>query len=706
LVQNRFGYPLIACNEVVARMKLPLASVMMLASPSTAANTNPIAKVLELMDSLKTKVVAEGEAEDKAFGEYFEWCDNAAANTKFAIKTATAEQAKLEAVIAKSVADVTTATTQIEDLAGSISTAEAEVSDATTIREKEHADFAAAESELVDTVDTLDRAIGMLEREAAKNPAMLQRAVDSSNVRQMLTVLDTVISAASISSVDRSKLMALVQDKSDDDSDDYGAPDAASYKSKSGGIIDILADMKEKAEAELAEARKAEGSASHNFAILKQSLDDQIAADSKDKASAEETVAASTETKAVAEGDLKVAAEDLENGKTNLAAVSGDCMTSASDHETSQRGRKEELEALATARKAIEESTSGAESRQYGFFQVDSEVHGRVDLANLEIVDMVKRLAQKEHSYALNQLASRITAIQRYGASTGADPFAKIKTLVSDMITKLENESAAEADEKAYCDEQMAKTNAKKEELTGDLDKLTTKLDKAASNSARLKEEVAEASQILSALAQTSYEMDKARGDEKTAFAAAKADLEAGIGGIQKALEVLRDYYGGGAASLVQAPSPPTGHSKAGGAGGSIIGMLEVVEGDLTKSLTQITVEEDGAVATYETQTHENALTKTLKQQDVKFKTQEAKSLDKAVAEYNSDGAGLRTTLNAVLEYKKQIDGRCIAKPETYGERTKRREAEISGLKDALQILEENTAFLQHKRKGQHNLRH
>jgi len=51
-------------------MKLPLASVMMLASPSAAANTNPIAKVLELMDSLKAKIVTEGEATDKAFSEY------------------------------------------------------------------------------------------------------------------------------------------------------------------------------------------------------------------------------------------------------------------------------------------------------------------------------------------------------------------------------------------------------------------------------------------------------------------------------------------------------------------------------------------------------------------------------------------------------------------------------------------------------------
>ena len=39
-----------------------------------------------------------------------------------------------------------------------------------------------------------------------------------------------------------------------------------------------------------------------------------------------------------------------------------------------------------------------------------------------------------------------------------------------------------------------------------------------------------------------------------------------------------------------------------------------------------------------------------------------------------------------------------VAKPETYAERARRRDAEIAGLKDALSILEEETAFVQCKK--------
>ncbi len=86
--------------------------------------------------------------------------------------------------------------------------------------------------------------------------------------------------------------------------------------------------------------------------------------------------------------------------------------------------------------------------------------------------------------------------------------------------------------------------------------------------------------------------------------------------------------------------------------------------------------------------------------QDVKFKTQEAKALDKTIAEISSDREASNSELSAVMEYYAQIKDRCIAKPETYESRKARREAEIAGLKEALSILEDETAFVQRKRRG------
>merc|ERR1712084_138736 len=122
----------------------------------------------------------------------------------------------------------------------------------------------------------------------------------------------------------------------------------------------------------------------------------------------------------------------------------------------------------------------------YSFLQRgSSSLLSRADLASKEVVELVRRLAKREHSSALNQLASRISAVARYSGSNREDVFAKVKGLIQAMIAKLEQEAGSEATEKAYCDEQIAKTEAKKGELEEDVAKMTSRIDQAAAKSVR-----------------------------------------------------------------------------------------------------------------------------------------------------------------------------------------------------------------------------
>jgi len=682
---------------------------------SAWSRVNPIQKVITLISELEGKILKEGEAEQKAYEEFFEWCDDAAKNKQFELKTATSAKNKLEATIAKAKSDTELATDKIAEQAAAIAQNEADLKAATEIREKEHADFAASESELVDAVDTLERAIGVIEK-SMKGSSLLQKNLDNANVETLMKTLNMVIDSASFTGHDKQTLLTLMQNKQNSDEDDgigeFGAPAPDAYKSHSGGIVDVLGDMKDKAEGELAEARKAEMNAQHNYDMLKQSLDDEIKAAQHEKTEAETMKSEAESTQATAEGDLAVTIKDLDDINGALKTVSTDCMTSASDHEVSTQGRADELKALATAKKIIQQSAAGAEKQAYSFFEINSLTNSHLrsasDLRNFEVVNAVKRLAQEQHSAGLAQLASRLSALYRYSASTGEDPFAKVKELITDMIAKLMKEAESEASFKAYCDEEMAKTKAKKEELSADLRKLNSKLDTATSRSVGLKEDVKELQKELANLVESQAEMDKARTDEKAAFEVAKTDLEAGINGVRGALDVLRDFYQADAALLQgknlgafmqssqNQPAKPAGHSKASGAGGSIIDMLEVIESDFAKNLAQIEEEESAAQTAYDKLTQENKVTKAQKEQDVKYKTEEYTGLDKEVAELSSDRETTESELDAVLEYDTKIKDQCIAKPETYEERKKRREAEIAGLKEALSILE-GQAFIQRK---------
>merc|ERR1719267_532948 len=157
--------------------------------------------------------------------------------------------------------------------------------------------------------------------------------------------------------------------------------------------------------------------------------------------------ASAEEEKGTSEGDLSVTIKALETSEKDLATANSDCMTTAADHEATVAARTEELKVIATAEKILKESTSGAVSQTYSLLQLasatKSKLQSRTDLVNSEVVTLVKKLARDQHSAALNQLASRISAVVKYGARDG-DPFAKVKGLISDMIMKLEKEAESE----------------------------------------------------------------------------------------------------------------------------------------------------------------------------------------------------------------------------------------------------------------------
>merc|ERR1719161_3301110 len=148
---------------------------------------------------------------------------------------------------------------------------------------------------------------------------------------------------------------------------ELGAPDPAVYKSKSGGIVDVLTDMKEKADTELSDLRKAEKTNEHNFQLLKLSIEDAIKANKHELDENQAAKAEAAETLAAVEGELALTNKALAEATASLDLVHTDCMEKASDHEITVKGRAEELAALAKAKKIIQQMTAGAVSQSYSF---------------------------------------------------------------------------------------------------------------------------------------------------------------------------------------------------------------------------------------------------------------------------------------------------------------------------------------------------
>ena len=659
------------------------------------AKVSPIAKTIELLEGLQSKIHAEAENGQKLYEEFTSYCDDQSSELIHAIKTGKADAERQSASIAHATAKIQEAVSVIEDLAGKVSTNNADLKAATEIRDAEKADFEKSDQDLAETVDMLRRAVGIIEKEMNKGASLMQ----SGSMTAITSALQTLLDSNVVNSLNKAKVQALLQSNTDmDDLQPGGAPAPDAYKSHSGGILQTLEDMMEKAAAQRADGQKAEMLAAHNFELLAQKLSDEVADQEKQLKATKKAKAEAEEAKSIAEGDLSSTQKGLKEDEASLHDLQENCMVKATAYDVEKQERAEEIKALETATQILQEKTGAASARTYSFLQEKSTIRAASKAAETKnrVLAFVQKLANEDGTEALAQLLVRIKTTMGQAELDGDDPFAKVKGLIQDMIEKLVADAQKEASHKAFCDEEMSETKAKKEDKEDELDTLGTKIDQATAKIAKLKEEVATLEAELAEIARVQMEADKLRTNEKAAWGAAKSDFSQGLEGVRMALDVLRDYYASDDAFLQQ----PTGHSKATGASTGIIGMLEVIESDFSKMLAEGQATEDQAQKEYDTLSKDNEVATATKTTEAEYKTKDSKETAARLAGLQDDKGVAAKEYSAIMEYWEKLQPMCVAKPEPYAERKKRREAEIAGLKEALQILENESApaFLQIRR--------
>jgi len=675
---------------------------------------NPVAGVITLLQDLQAKVEADARAEARAYNKYYNWCNVVTGEELHNINLSTERKEKLKSSIEKYFAEIEQSGEAISDEAKAIAQAISEGKNAKDLREKQHSDFMSAEKDLVESIDMLSRAITLLTKEMQKGSAAFTQLANT-RLTGIVQAIGAVADAAAFSASDRSKLLELVQAQQSEGDDFTAAPASDVYTRRSGGIIPLLEDMKDKAENQLSDLRRGEQQARYVFNQLVAALKAQQAADEKDKATEENEKAQAEQDKAASEQDLQGTAKVLDVHSEEYRKTKAQCMQTASDHEAGVKSREHEIKLLADAAKLLKETASPVAVKRYSFLQEESlqrvSLHSTTDLVHMEVINLVSRMAKAHHSAALAQLASRISAVVQYGTATGEDIFVKVKGLIADLIAKLEKEAQQDATEKAYCDEQLSETSAKESDLEDVLKKLKAQLDRKSAKFADVKDDLTEMQAELAAMTKDQAKLTKIREEEHAAFSVEKTDLEQGIQGVRKAMDVLRDYYSqqddtdvsGPAESLLQSmqPSPPdVSYKKQTGVDG-IISTLEMVESNFAAGLAKTQTQESDSQNEYDDATKEFEVTRQTLETQVKYKTKEYKSLDKTISQLSSDLDSSQTENAALLEFSAKLKDRCIAEPETYAEIKRRRDAEITGLKEALEILKSEAALMQRAKRSQ-----
>jgi len=645
-----------------------------------------------------TRIKEEATKEQHAYDHQMGVCKDGSREKGKTLAVAASEMENLKASIEKAKSIIATTTSKVEELATSLSQNEADLKAATSIRKKEQREFFAARKELTDTLDVLYRATNVLQRKLVGS-TLAQTVVNNQDVKRTVTTLSTLLDAARLSVHDKGVLLNLAQGNATTSADDVGfeaLEDEAPRKDQSDSILDVIDNLRNKAETQISELEKQELQSAGNFAILKHSLEVDGSEFNEEMKDTKSRKAYAQEKKATAEGNLIQISKSAKEIEAALDAMNRYCARGQKDHEIEMKTRKHDLDAIEAAIKILSQiSSTGGD---ISFLQVnDSHKHlsngsrlkTSADLRSIEVVHLLRRLARKVQSIAIAQLASEVASAEHVKAHDGADPFSRARLLIRDLIQQLEKEMNKDRSRKQWCDSQLEQTVPKKEDLQQSNQEAAARLDKAKSESVVLKEEIAELQTEIARLEKLQKTMNDVRAEQHDGYSTAKAELEKDIRGVREAVRLLRGYYS----------ADDTKSGKQTGDFERVMGSLEDVETDLEKYLAEIETREDTAVDDYSKLSMENKMSRNAYEKESRQKEKASASYDKAVLDLTSDLDAGHNELDSVNKYLRTIRGACQLQPESWDERKVRREAEVAGLKKALEMLS-TEELLQQKQGG------
>merc|ERR1711972_974082 len=316
----------------------------------------------------------------------------------------------------------------------------------------------------------------------------------------------------------------------------------------------------------------------------------------------------------------------------------------------------------------------------------------------------------------------------------GADPFAKVKGLIDNLIKRLLVEANEDAKHEGFCDEEMGKSKVTRNKLTSDIDGLTASIDDGQATIAALTDESAQLSQDVAGLEKAMTEATDLRTKEKATNAATVKDARAAQAAVAAATAVLKDYYAKAltATALLQyrAPSPrewglktavkmgteewnalanpnfkgevDKGHKESMQTFGDteqgqqdeaqygVLGLLEVIASDFATLEANTNAAEAAAAEAYE-----RFMVDSKKSKEVKTRKSEMNEMDRASTEakVQEETADLKSTQDQLLaaeRYYERLVPQCIDRGMTWEQRVAARQAEIDSLKQALSILSQS----------------
>jgi hypothetical protein len=642
-----------------------LITVLALASASTVT---PVQKVIQLLQGMAVKGKEEKVAEQKQFAAYTQFCDDTATEKKRAIAEANEAIAGWTADIEKYIADVAKLTKAIAGHDEDISVWNGDKKASSKVRAIEKEDYVTTHQDYSESIDALGRAIQVLKKRAHDEPqALLQLSALKLIPDEAKRTIDSFLSTGS------------------DEIQPVGAPEASGYESQSHGIIEMLEKLLDKFIAERTTLETEERDSKQAFEMLIQDLTAQIEQATSERDTKAKTKAKKLAAKAKAEGDIEDTTATRDADQKYADDTAAMCAQKSSEFADRQTLRGEEIVAI---EKAIEILSSGDVSGAADKHLPTLLEVGGSALAQLRAESSSQNRVAKYLEAQAGKLNSRVLAALALRAA--ADPFVKVRKMIKDLIVRLTEEAAGEAEHKGWCDTELGTNEQIRKEKTDMVESLHAEIDLLDASIAKLTEDLANLASAIEELNAAMLKATEIRQEEKATNTATIKDSIEAQKAVAQALAVLKDFYAkaGEATALVQQPEIFDSAYKGNQAGaGGVVGMIEVIASDFARLEAETKSAEASAQKEYDTFMADSKADKAAKETDIEVKTAKKQDENQALTVTKEDLDGTQKELSAALGYFDKLKPSCIEAGVSYEERVARRKEEIESLQNALKIL-------------------
>jgi len=680
---------------------------------TTDANSNPVRRVVSLLQGMAKKVAAEGAKEEELYDKFMCYCKTSGGDLQAGISASTAKVPSLQSDIEESTSSLKQTKLDLKSHQEDRAAAKAAMSEAETQRSTENVKYVAEADEYKGYISALDGAIPAITK--GMSGAFIQSQVG-------LALRKAVASSEQATDYDKDIVTSFLSGS---------AGSSNGYVPKGGEIVGILRTMNTDFKKSLKEVEDEEAGQVKTFGELMAAKNKQVLA-----------LTANIEKKSVLVGELQVSIVMMKNDLTETEAgliadqkfaadLGKSCDTKKAEMDERVKTRGDELLAIQETIKILNDDDALELFKK----TLPSSSLLQVETNSKKVAAKVLRMVKKLRASVTGpqpQLDLLAMALSGHGVD-----FSKVIKMIDDMVSLLKSEQVDDDSKKEYCELQLDRAEDKAKELQGKVEDLTTsieekealiktsieeikvladgikKLDKSVSDATyQRKSEHDEFVELLSSdnaakelLAFAKNRLNKFY-NPKLYKAAPKRELTeeekifVANGGTLAPTDAPGGIAGTGVTAFVQirahnshkdAPAPPpgtwNGAVKKSEENSGVIAMIDLLIRDLDKELTEAQTEEDNSQKEYEDMMNDSAKKRAADSKAIAAKeSAKAEAEDGKVAAEASKMAEFKE-LTATKQYEKQLHSECDWLQQNFDLRKTMRAEEMDNLKQAKAVL-------------------